>query len=395
MNANARHVARRLPHVLLFVAALCLAGCGRWGTGQSVKIGANLELTGDIQAVGKSGRNAAELFFGQLNDAGGVMLGDERVPAALIVRDNGARATQAASIAQQLITRDNVIAMVGPNSSACAIDAGEIAERLKCVMVSPWSTSLRTTRDASSGASKRHVFRACYTDPFQAQALAKFALETLGAKSAAVLHDETSEEPSDQAALFRETFTAGGGKIVAFESYKAGNRDFTAQLTAIRDARPDVLFLPAYFTDVPQIGGQARRLGINATLLGSDAWNARDIIRSGATDLEGSYFANHFSMHAATPEARKFVADYSAKFGSPPDDVAALTYDACGLIVAALAQSGKADRGALREALARIREYKGVTGTFRFEPGSGDPLKSVEILGIKDGEFVWAAEVQP
>lgn len=395
MSAKGRRGAGRIAVAVLSISVLCLAGCGRLGSDRSVKIGANLELTGDIQAVGKSGRNAAELFFGQLNAAGGVMLGNERMQVELLARDNGASATQAASVAQQLIVRDKVVAMVGPNSSACAFAAGEIAESLKCVMVSPWSTSTRTTRDSSSGASKRHVFRACYTDPFQAHVLAKFALDTLGAKSAAVLYDKTSEEPSAQAALFRESFTAGGGKIAAFETYKAGDRDFTAQLAAIRDAGPDVLFLPAYFTDVPQIAKQARRTGIKATLLGSDAWNARDIIRAGGPDLEGSYFANHFSMHAATPEARRFVADYNAKFGQPPDDVAALTYDACGLIAEALEKSGKSDRGALREALTRMREFKGVTGTFRFVPGSGDPLKSVEILRIKDGDFAWAAEVQP
>ena len=377
-----------------FLAAACLAGCGRHDK-STVKIGANLELTGDIQAVGKSSKNAAELFVEQLNAAGGVALEGGPLPAELIVHDNAASAAQATSVAQDLISRDHVVAMIGPNSSACAIAAGEIAESLKCVMVSPWSTNPRTTRDESSGAPKRYVFRACYTDPFQAHVLAKFALENLGAKKAAVLYDKSSDEPSGQAALFRETFTAGGGDIVAFETYEAGQRDFATQIAVIREAAPDILFLPAYYNEVPPIARQAREAGIKATLLGSDAWNAQDILRLGSADLEGAFFTSHFSVSAATPEARKFVADYTAKFGQPPDDVAALTYDAIGLVVEALEKAGKNDREAVREALAQIREFKGVTGTFRFEPGSGDPLKSVGIIKIRNGAFEWAAEARP
>ncbi len=395
MNANGRSAAWRFAGALTILLALCLAGCGRHTAVDSVKIGANLELTGDIQAVGKSSENAAKLFFEQLNAAGGIALEGGPAPAELVVRDNAASADQAAAVAQQLIMRDKVTALVGPNSSACAIAAAGIAENLKCVMLSPWSTSPHTTRDASSGAPRRHIFRACYTDSYQARALAAFALGKLGAKKAAVLYEKTSEEPSGQAELFRETFTAGGGEIVAFESYGQGDREFAKQAAAIREAGPDIVFLPAYFTDVPRIARQLRQGGIDATLLGSDAWHALDIIRTGGADLEGSYFTNHFSDHAERPEARKFVADYTAKFGQPPDDVAALTYDACGLIVEALEKAGKNDREALREALAQIREYKGVTGTFRFEPGSGDPLKSVAILRIKDGAFVHAADVAP
>lgn len=395
MNANGRHAGWRSKGACSLLLALCLAGCGRQAAVDSVKIGANLELTGDIQAVGKSSENAARLFFEHLNAAGGIALEGGPAPAELVVRDNAASANQAASVAQQLIMRDKVTAMIGPNSSACAIAAAGIAETLKCVMVSPWSTNPQTTRDASSGAPRRHVFRACYTDAYQARALAAFALGTLGAKKAAVLYDKTSEEPSGQAELFRETFTAGGGGIVAFEPYAQGDREFARQIEVIREAGPDIVFLPAYFTDVPRIAGQLRQGGIGARLLGSDAWNAQDIIRAGGADLDGSFFANHFSDSADRPEARKFVADYTAKFGQPPDDVAALTYDACGLIVEALEKAGKNDREALREALAQIREYKGVTGTFRFEPGSGDPLKSVAILRIKDGAFVHAADVAP
>ena len=386
----------KLPSLLVAsILAIFMAGCGG-NKSDAVKVGMNIELTGDIPAVGASSRNAAEMFFEKLNASGGVPLADgQKKKVELIVRDNGAKADQSASVAQQLISSQEVVAMIGPNSSACAIPAGEIAESLKCVMISPWSTNPKTTVDQTSGEPKRFVFRGCFTDPFQALVLAKFAMNDLGAKKAAVLYDVSSEAPLGQATLFRDTFTANGGEIVAFETFTTGDKDFSAQLTNIREANPDVIFLPTYYNDVPLIAQQARRLGITAEFIGSDAWSSPEIIKLGGADVEGSYFCNHFSTQIATDEAKQFIADYTAKYGVPPDDVAALTYDACGLITKAIEQGGKNDREALREALAKIREFKGVTGTFRFEPGSGDPLKSAVVLQIKDGAFQWVTNAQP
>ncbi len=385
----------KIPALLAVTAtSILLGGCGG-SDPNAVKVGMNIEMTGDIPAVGASSKNAAELYFNQLNEKGGVTLADGPKKVSLIIRDNAAKADQSASVAQQLISSQGVVAMVGPNSSACAIPAGEIAESLKCVMISPWSTNPKTTTDQATGAPKRYVFRGCFTDPFQAIVLAKFVTNDLGAKKAAVLYDVSSEAPLGQATLFRDTFTAAGGEIVAFETFTTGDKDFSAQLTNIREANPDVIFLPTYYNDVPLIAQQARRLGITAKFIGSDAWSSPEIIKLGGADVDGSYFCNHFSTQIATDEAKKFIADYTAKYGQAPDDVAALTYDACGLVTEALKAGGKNDREALREAFAQIREYKGVTGTFRFEPGSGDPIKSAVVLQIKDGAFQWVTNAQP
>ena len=386
----------KLPSLLVAsILALFMVGCGG-SNSNAVKVGMNIELTGDIPAVGASSKNAAEMFFEKLNAAGGIPLADgQKKKVELIVRDNGAKADQSASVAQQLISSQGVVAMIGPNSSACAIPAGEIAEALKCVMISPWSTNPKTTIDQASGVPKRYVFRGCFTDPFQALVLAKFAMNNLGAKKAAVLYDVSSEAPLGQATLFKDTFTAAGGEVVAFETFTTGDKDFSAQLTNIREAQPDIIFLPTYYNDVPLIAQQARRLGITVPFIGSDAWSSPEIIKLGGADVDGSYFCNHFSTQIATDEAKQFVADYTAKYGQAPDDVAALTYDACGLVTEAIKAAGKNEREAVREALAQIREFKGVTGTFRFEPGSGDPIKSAVVLQIKDGAFQWVTNAQP
>ena len=391
------HFRIRFPmkNFSLFFAVLTLAvvvGCG--GGSSSAKIGLNVELTGEMPAVGASAKNAAEMFVNEVNKAGGLEVAGKKLPLTLVIGDNAAKADQAAAVAQRLISQDNVIAMIGPDASACAIPASEIAESLKCPMISPWSTNPKTTVDATSGKPKQYVFRACFIDTFQARVLAKFVLNNLNARTAAVLYDVASEAPNGQANLFKETFEESGGSVVAFETYTTGDRDFSAQLTKIKAADPDVIFLPAYYNDVPLIAQQARRLGIDAQLVGSDAWSSPEIIKLGGADINDSYFCNHYSTEIATPVAQKFVSDYKAKYGMAPDDVAALTYDAFGLLAQAIKEAGKLERQAIRDALAKIQKYEGVTGTMQFA-GSGDPIKSAVILQIKDGKFAWVANAQP
>lgn len=385
---------QKLPLLLACLTATALVGCGK-NSGPSVKIGLNTELTGEMPAVGASSQNAAKLFVDQVNAAGGVKVADQTIPIDLIVGDNGAKADQAAAVAQRLITQDEVVAMIGPDASVCAIPAADIAEAAKCVMISPWSTNPKTTLDPNTGKPKEYVFRACFIDTFQAQVLAKFVLNNLKAKTAAVLYDSSSEAPNGQATLFKETFEKNGGQIVGFETYTTGDKDFSAQLTKIKATNPEVIFLPAYYNDVPLIAQQARSLGITAQFVGSDAWSSPELIKLGGPDIEGSFFCNHYSTQIATPVAQKFMADYKAKYGQEPDDVAALTYDAFGLLVQAITDAGKLDRQAIRDALAKIPKYDGITGTMQFQPGSGDPIKSAVILQIKDGKFVWVANAQP
>ncbi|MCU0792888.1 MAG: ABC transporter substrate-binding protein [Opitutaceae bacterium] len=388
-----------MKHLALWsvlLVGLLLTGCGR-SAAPAVKIGLNAEITGELSAVGTSSRNAAELLVAEVNAAGGLVVAGKTYPIELIVGDNGGRADQAASTAQRLASQNNVLAMVGPNASACAIPASAIAESLGVTMISPWSTNPKTTVDAVTGAPKAYVFRGCFTDLFQARVLAKFTLDNLKARRVAVLYDVASEAPNGQATLFRRTFEEAGGVVAAFETYTTGDRDFAAQLTKIRAAQPDVIFLPAYYNDVPLITRQARRLGISAPFVGSDTWSTPEIIKLGGEDVEGAYFCNHYSTAIATPEAQKFVADYTAKYGQAPDDVAALTYDSLGLLLKAIQASGRVDdRRAVRDALAAIPAYDGVTGTMRFPvSGGGDPEKSAVILQIRDGKFEWVANAAP
>jgi len=197
------------------------------------------------------------------------------------------------------------------------------------------------------------------------------------------------------AEFFKQTFEENGGTVVAFETYTTGDKDFSAQLTKIKEANPDVVFLPNYYSEVPLQIQQGKRLGINVPFLGSDSWGSNELISLCGADCEGYYFSTHYAPDAATPVAQKFIKDYTDKYGKVPDDVAALTYDAFGLLWMALKNAGQVDREAVRNALAQIPKYEGVTGTLQFKEGSGDPIKSAVILQIKDGKFVWFANANP
>jgi branched-chain amino acid transport system substrate-binding protein len=362
---------------------------------RAIKVGLIAELTGDIPAVGASCKDAAEMAVREINKAGGIAMGNRKYRMELFIEDSSDKPKRAADAARKLITRENVIAIVGPNSSSNAIPASGIAEASKVVLITPWSTNPKVTIDARTGKPGKYVFRATFIDTFQGRVLAKFAMDTMKAKKAAVLYDAASEYSKGIAEIFRQTFEEMGGTIVAFESYPSNEKDFSPQLIKIRDSSPDVVFLPDYYDDVPLQVRQAHSLGIKAPFLGSDSWGSHDLVKLCGKDCEGCYFSAHYSADSPDPATRKFVKAYTAAYGKKPDDVAALTYDSFGLLRQALIGAGKLDRQALRDALAVIRGYEGVTGRMRFRDDSGDPVKSAVILQIKDGRFVWVADVQP
>jgi branched-chain amino acid transport system substrate-binding protein len=379
---------------MFFLAFLAASGCGDKNP-STIRVGLIAEMTGDMPAVGESCRKAAQLAVKEMNDAGGLRVGDRQYRVELFMEDNAGRADQSASSAQKLITQKKVIAIIGPNATRYAIPASEIAESSKVLLITPWSTSPKTTLDARTGAPKKYVFRACFTDPFQGRLLARFAADRLKARKAAVLYDVASDYNKGIAEFFKETFEHNGGKVVAFETYTTNDRDFSAQLTKVKKADPDVVVLPNYYSEVPLQIQQAKRLGINAPFLGSDSWGSQELTKLSGKDCEGFYFSTHYAPDTAAPVSRRFIQAFRKAYGAMPDDVAALTYDSFGLLGQAIGAAGRIDRQAVRDALARVQNYEGVTGTMQFREGSSDPIKSAVILKIKDGAFVYFANANP
>jgi branched-chain amino acid transport system substrate-binding protein len=339
--------------VISLLTGLLLVTCSGEKS-NTIKIGVIAELTGDMPAVGESCKKAAQMAVKEINDAGGLEVGDKKYKVELFVEDNAGKAEQSASSAQKLITQQKVLAIVGPNATRYAIPASEIAESSKVILITPWSTNPKTTLDAKTDKPKSFVFRACFIDPFQGRVVAKFALENLKARKAAVLYDVASDYNKGIAEYFKTTFEQSGGQVVAFETYTTNDKDFSGQLTKIKKAGPDVIFLPNYYSEVPLQIQQAKRLGITVPFLGSDSWGSAELLKLCGKECDGYYFSTHYAADAATPVATKFIQAFQAKYNGLPDDVAALTYDAFGLLWQAIKSAGSIDRQAVRDALAKV-----------------------------------------
>jgi len=385
---------KRLSLVVLVIMLLSVVlGACQPAAPTTIKIGLNAELTGSIPVVGESNKNAAEMAVKEVNDAGGLEVGGKKYMIELMVEDNEDKAESAAAAAQKLATA-GVLAMIGPNASRNAIPAAVVAESSQMLMISPWSTNPKTTIDEATGQPKKYVFRAAFIDDFQGVVGAKFAMGQLKTTKPAVLYDVASEYNKGIAEIYKKTLEESGIQVVAFETYTTGDKDFSSQLTKIVEAGADTLYLPNYYSEVPLQVQQAHKVGFTGIVFGSDSWGNAELITLCGTECEGYYFTTHYAPDIATPKAQAFIKAYEAAYGKTPDDVAALTYDSFGLLFQAIQAAGKIDRQAVRDALAGITLYEGVTGSMQFK-GTGDPIKSAVILQVKSGKFTYFATANP
>ena len=352
-----------------------------------VRIGLITTLSGELaDSFGTPTADAAKLAIQPVNDAGGLDIGGRKQHVTLVIEDDQDRAEVAAGAAQKLINQEKVVALIGPSLSRNAIPVADVAESAHIPMISPNSTNPATT------AGKKYAFRAVFTDPFQGRVIARFARNELRAQKAAALYDIASAYNRDIAEVFKQAFTEIGGEIVAFESYTTGEKTFSNELMHIKQSGASVLFLPNYDNEVPSQAQQARRAGISATLLGADAWST--IKPSDRADLEGGFFSGSWSSELTSEQAQEFIKAFRQLYNSEPTDISALTYDTVGLLFEAIKNQKKAEPETIRDGLANIKDYKGVTGSIGYV-GSGDPVKSAVISQVKDGRFVLYKQVNP
>ncbi|GAB6061987.1 ABC transporter substrate-binding protein [Deferrisoma palaeochoriense] len=377
--------------------ALCLALAAPAWAGDTIKIGFNIPLTGDIPKVGESSKYAAEMLREDVNGAGGLEVGGKKYTLEFIYEDNESKAESAVTAALKLIEQDEVLAIVGPNSSKQAVPAGQVCDDNETPMISPWSTNPDTTKD------RPWVFRAAFLDPFQGPVAVDFATKTFGAKTAAVIYDLSNDYSKGLAEIFKADFEKkhGAGSVVAFESHGTKDQDFSAQLTKIIAAKPDFIFVPDNYNQVALIVKQAHNLGWTGPFMGSDAWGSAELMTLCGDDCKGHYFSTHYAAAGATGATKEFIERYKAKYGYTPDDVAALTWDATRIVLQAIQDTGGLtgdlgkDRKAIRDAMASIKEFQGITGKMRFDE-QGDPIKCAVVVKISDqGEFVFTESVCP
>jgi branched-chain amino acid transport system substrate-binding protein len=378
---------------LLAAALSCLiwaSGCGKSGSSgggaaETIKVGEFASLTGKEASFGQSSHKGTLLAIEQINAGGGV-LGKK---LELIYEDNQSQPGQSATVVRKLITRDNVVAVLGEVASGRSLEAAPICQQYKIPQISPSSTNPKVTEMGD------YIFRVCFIDPFQGTVMAKFAEGTLKAKRVAMLSDAASAYSAGLGQYFREKFLADGNELVIEQKYSGGDKDFKAQLTAIKAANPEAIFVPGYYTEAGLIVLQARQLGITVPLFGGDGWEAPELIQIGGTALEGCYYSTHYSPQDKSEAVQTFVKEFQAKNkGETPDAMAALGYDSALVLADAIKRAGTTESAKLRDAIAATKDFSGATGKTTLDEHR-NATKAAVIITIKDGKFQYVETISP
>ncbi len=339
-----------------------------------IRVGVFLSLTGATAAYGVSALNAFKLATEETNAAGGIA-GRQ---VELVVEDDHSNTSEVAGVVTKLIQQDKVQALLAEPISTRAMVAAPIAQQHKVVMISPAAIKPELTTIGD------HIFRACFTSPAEGEAIAGFATNRLKAKRAAIILDGKNDYAVVLAGFFSESFKKLGGEIVNQQHYEASDKDVAAQIKAINGAAPDMIFAPGFYSTAALVATEVKRQRSKAMLIGSDGWDSPDLLKGAGDAFDGVYFANHFWVGSDDPLVRKFVTDYSSRFGVAPDAGAATAYDAARLLFDAIKRAGTTNAVAIRDALATTANFPGVTGHITID-AHRNAIVPVYMLRIEKG----------
>ena len=375
MMPTLRLFAKSLP--IVFLATVAQAQ----GT---IKIGEFASLTGKEATYGQTAHKGTQQAIDEVNAAGGV-LGRK---LELLVEDDQSKPGEAATIAKKFISRDKVVAILGEITSGRTLEAAPIAQNAKIPLISPGATAPEVT------ARGNYIFRVCFIDSFQGTVMAKFARHSLKLRRVALLSSVSSAQSVALSKFFRQRFADDGGTVVLEQKYSEGEKDFRAQLTAIKAAGVEGIFVPGYYAEAALICKQARDLGMAQPLFGVDGWESQELINIGGKSVEGAYFSTHYSPASKDPLVVSFNERFTKRWGSGSDALSALGYDSAMLLVDAIRRAGTTDGPKLRDALAATKNFKGVTGVITLDE-QRNPTKSAVVLQVKDGKFVFVETIAP
>src|SRR3989475_3436428 len=351
-----------------------------------IKIGEVGSMTGTEATFGTSSDRGIQLAVKEVNGAGGIKGRQIQV----IALDDEGKPEEAATAATRLIASEHVLALLGEVASTRSLFMAPKAQAAKVPMVSPSSTNEKVT------AVGDYIFRACFIDPFQGYVMAKFATETLKLKKAAILRDVRNDYSVGLAKVFNDNFTKMGGQIVDNESYSSGDVDFKAQLTNIKGAGPQALYVPGYYTDVGLIARQGGEVGLTVPLLGGDGGDSEKLYEIGGVALEGSYFSNPYSVDDPSPRIQEFAGKFKKEYGGQvPDSLAAQAYDAAGMLFDAMKRAKDLSGPSIRDALAQTKDYKGVTGDITMEDKRNATKPAGVPKGAKGGKYEVSGRIMP
>ena len=358
---------------LLVGISLMIAGCGGGGASDTIKIGANLEMTGGSASFGASATNGKKV--------------------ELVIVDNKSEAAESASAMQKLV-QDKVVAVIAPIASSSVIAGAQINQDSKVLAISPTASNPKVTVD-EKGKVRPYLFRASFIDPFQGSVMAAFATKSLKAKTAAIYIDNSSDYAKGLAKYFEEEFVKAGGQIVIKEAYLQKDTDFKATLTKIKATNPEVIFVPGYYQEVGLIIKQSRDLGMKMPVLGGDGWDSVQLTNiAGAENLENTFFCNHYSAEDKSPKVTSFVEAYQKAYGQVPDSFAALAYDATWMIIKAMERADSTDPVKIRDEMEKTKDHDGVSGKTTLN-ATHDAVKGAVIIAYQGGKQVFKERVAP
>jgi branched-chain amino acid transport system substrate-binding protein len=365
---------------------LLVVGCAGGGQRSEIPVGEYGSLTGLTATYGISTKNGSRMAFDEANAAGGVL--GKKID--LTVEDDSSKPEEAANAVIKLINQDRVVAVLGEVASSRSLAGAPYCQQAGVPMLSPSSTNPEVTKKGD------YIFRACFTDDFQGKVVGMFATDPkyLGLKRLAVLYDVKNDYSKGLTDVFTRYVQDAGGQIVAKASYSEGDKDFRAQLTDIKAQSPDAIYVPGYYQEAGLIARQARELKIPVPLMGSDGWDSPALLEVAGHAIEGCYMSNHYSVDDPSERVQKFVRDYRKRFGQVPDALAALGYDAAGMLVSAIKRAGTTQGKALRDALASTKDYPGVTGNITLD-ADRNAKKPAVILKFEQGQWRFVTRLQP
>jgi branched-chain amino acid transport system substrate-binding protein len=367
---------KRFMAVLLSLSLVaCLAVQAQ--TAEAIKIGAFLSLTGATASYGVSALNAIKLATEETNRAGGI----NGKQIELVVEDDHSHTQKVPGIVKRLIKEAKVHALLAEPVSTRAMAAAPIAQANRVVMISSASVKPELTMHGD------YIFRACFTSSTEGEAIAKFAIDKLKAKRAAIVFDPQNDYAVVLAKFFSESFTKLGGEVRGEQTYQATDRYLIPQFLPVMTMNPDVIFAPGFYTTAPLVASTVKRLGFKATLIGSDGWDSPDLMKDGAEPFDGVYFANHFWVGSNDPVVQKFVHVYQAKYGVLPDAGAATAYDAARLLFDAFRRANTTESRAVRDALAATKDFPGVTGKITIDAQRNAQVPVYMLKIDKNGRF--------
>lgn len=372
--------------VLAILVTICV-GCGK--KSDEIRIGGIFPMTGGSATFGQSSKHGMQMAVDEFNGRGGIAIGGKKLLIKPIYDDTAGMPEQAANICRKQIDQNQVAAIVGAVMSKNSKAIAPICQSKGVVMVSSASTNPDVTLTGD------FIFRVCFIDPFQGTVMARYAYNNLKVTKAAILYDNGNDYNKGLAHFFQQEFEKLGGEIVSKQAFTDEEKtvDFKAQLTTIKNAEPDFLYLPNYYAASALILKQARELGIDVPAGGGDGWDSDKLVEIGGQNVEGGVFSNHFSKEDISPEVQGFVTKYREKHGADPDALASLAYDAAFVLLSAIEKAGSLEGTNIRDALKTI-QFKGATGNITFDENR-NPIKSAVILQIKNGQQQYLTTVSP